>query len=127
MRIDFLSARRIVRGAAMLVVAAGACLPAAADTAHNKTPVWAPEVYGGYSSSAVSVRFVKGFEIPGNGAAAVGLPALDAVLGRVGVVSIDRAYPLPFGNPDLAAQVGLDRNYIITVPVAPTRPRSLSS
>ena len=76
MRMDSLKTRRLGRGAAIMVLAAGACLPAAADTAHNMKPVWAPDVYGGYSSSTVSVKFVKGFALPGNGAAVLGLPAL---------------------------------------------------
>jgi subtilisin family serine protease len=112
MRNQAQGAARIVRAGAMLV-AAGVCLPAAADIAHNMNPVWAPDVFGGYSSSTVSVRFAPG-QVPGDGVA--NHPALDALLAKWGAVKVERAYNMPFGNPELAAKVGVDRNYIITVP-----------
>jgi hypothetical protein len=107
-----------VRRVAALLAVAGALLlapTASADTSRNQTPVWAPDVYGGYRSDQVVVRLAPGVA-PQAAGVKFGHRTLDAAAERWGVTKVEKAYALPFGNPERAAALGLDRWYLLHVP-----------
>jgi subtilisin family serine protease len=115
-----------VRGlrAPVLAAVAGACLsvlPASADVVNAPQPVWAADVFGGWVSSYITVRVEPGMKglfdgLAGAGAVKTGNRALDGELAKWNAAAITPIFDVPFGNPALAAQIGLDRYYKIHVP-----------
>lgn len=91
-----------------------------ADVDRLGDPVFAPDTYGGYPTTHVIARVVPGVTPPVCGAAGpgvfFGVTEVDAVLSSFGATSVRPAVEFPIGNPELAAELGLDRYYLIDVP-----------
>lgn len=87
-----------------------------------------PDVLGGYASTHLVVKFKPGVfqRGPSIGPVARGIKdsrrepllsrALQATCAQWGATRIRPFYHYEFGNPELAAELGLDRTYIIEVP-----------
>jgi subtilisin family serine protease len=102
---------------AFLAAAGFAAAPTSADVGRFNEPVWGPDVFGGYATDHVIVQVVPGFQVV-QAAAGIGfgVPEIDALLAQWGVLSVGTAFEIPFGNPELAADIGLDRYYRINTP-----------
>ncbi|GAG45308.1 unnamed protein product, partial [marine sediment metagenome] len=87
-----------------------------------------PDVLGGYASTHLVVKFKPGVFQRGPSIVPVARgikdsrrepllsQALEATCAQWGATRIRPFYPYEFGNPELAAELGLDRTYIIKVP-----------
>jgi subtilisin family serine protease len=105
--------------AAGLACVAGA--PAMADGVRPMVPVWAADVYGGWCTDYVVVRVEPAMKalfdgIVANKGVATGNRKVDAVLAQWNVTAIKPAIAQGFENPELAAEIGLDRYYKVDVP-----------
>lgn len=115
-------------------VVAGSTLIGVVDLARAERPrgsrelAGGPDVVGGYSSRQILVTFRSGAmdrravmrafrrSAPAAKSAEVLGPAVRRLFQQWGGIRLRPAYPFEFGNPQLAAQLGLDRTYIIDVP-----------
>lgn len=84
-----------------------------------------PDVFGGYPSTHVVVRVVPGITPVEGFARPVGFghAGVDTVLANWNVEAITPTHAQEFGNPGLAAAIGLDRYYIIHVPQKTDTPK----
>ncbi|MCH8936694.1 MAG: S8 family serine peptidase, partial [Gemmatimonadetes bacterium] len=89
------------------------------DEPQFREPVWGPDVYGGYASYHIVVKLHQNLQNP---AAAVLSPAFEALRTKWDVLSIEPVYPYEFVNKALAAQYGLDRSYLLAVPIGSDTP-----
>jgi hypothetical protein len=91
-------------------------------------PVWAADARGGWVSTYVVVRVEPETRalydlIVAAESAKTGDRAVDAELARWGATAITPLFDIPFGQPDLAAWIGLDRYYRIVVPRGTDTPK----
>ncbi|MEO7454132.1 MAG: S8 family serine peptidase [Fimbriimonadales bacterium] len=77
-----------------------------------------PDVFGGYTSEHILVRFAVG-RMPNSLIGPIGktgVRSLDTLGARWNVTSIDPLMPEGYGNPDLAESLGLTRSFKFLVP-----------
>lgn len=98
-------------------LALGAALLGVAALAGANTPRFAPDTFGGYPTTHILVRVIRGVEpYSAFGAVRTGVPALDWLSARWNVRSADPFSPFGFGDPELADRLGLSRTYFFRVP-----------
>ncbi|MBW7906026.1 MAG: S8 family serine peptidase [Phycisphaerae bacterium] len=111
---------QFIRSAMALTAALALAGSSLAEVTLVGQPVYAPDVYGGYPTTHVVVQVQPGHHPIPAIAQSEGLffgdPKLDATLAIHGVQSVGPVVAFPFGNPELAAQIGLDRYYLVNVP-----------
>lgn len=111
------------------LVSASATISAHGATLAERPPSVAlqPDVVGGYASGHVLVKFApSAFQAQGTTTAPLSepvghlplqlSPALQADCDRLGIGFMNRCHPRNFANPELAAELGLDRTFIVDVP-----------
>lgn len=87
-------------------------------------PQWAPDVYGGYASDHVIAKVKRGLNpVIGQNTFSFGNAAVDQQLRNAKAKAVEKAYPLAFRDPVLAAALGMDRYYTIRLPKGTNTPK----
>ncbi len=114
--------------AAIIAVFAGAASADAPAWEPYRGPVNAPDVMGGYMSTEIIVRVAPGAApvLAGDGRWVFGqtpqTAAIAGVLTEFGAQSVGASIDPPPANAELAAQIGLDRYFTITLPAGTDTP-----
>ncbi len=106
------SYRCVAMTAGVLALMAGSAM---GDVERFGAPQFGPDVYGGYPTTHVLVRFVPG-QVPVGDAPVLGKGAVDAVIAKYRAASITPVVAFPIQDPELASELGLDRWYKINTP-----------